>query len=237
MADSNLSGLYRNIQEVLKAELTGLRKNVKHAPSKGRGAEEKWKAFLRRFLPARYAIESGFVVDSKGSISHQMDLVIFDKQYSALLFDDHEALHIPAEAVFAVFEVKQDVSKENILYAGEKIESVRKLHRTSAKVTQMNGKKLRKKPFPITGGLLTLGSDYASVGSIQFKKAVGGLRGAKKLDVIVSADGFSYPSTGRSADVAVMIFLYELLADLQGKGNPAALDYRAYLKGLLSADE
>jgi hypothetical protein len=39
-------------------------------------------------------------------------------------------MYIPAESVYAVFEVKQDV-KGNIDYAAQKVESVRRLKRTS----------------------------------------------------------------------------------------------------------
>lgn len=39
-------------------------------------------------------------------------------------------MYIPAESVYAVFEVKQDV-EGHIEYAAKKVESVRKLKRTS----------------------------------------------------------------------------------------------------------
>ena len=49
--------------------------------------------------------------------------------------------YIPAEGVYAVFEVKPDLNKKYILYAGDKIESVRKLFRTSASIIDRGQKR------------------------------------------------------------------------------------------------
>jgi hypothetical protein len=53
-----------------------------HAPPLRRptNAHERWKAdavwFLRAYIPARFDVSTGFVFDSKGNVSKQLDIVI-----------------------------------------------------------------------------------------------------------------------------------------------------------------
>lgn len=74
---------------------------------KGDVTEWDWIAVLREHLPTRYCVDKAFIVDSRGNLSQQLDLVIFDKQYGPIVFHRHGATYIPAESVYAVFEVKQ----------------------------------------------------------------------------------------------------------------------------------
>lgn len=69
-------------------------------------------------------------------------------------------IHIPAESVYAVPEVKQDLTKEQIEYAGEKIASVRRLRRTSAEFMHATGRS-RTTPKPILGGIVTYESGWS----------------------------------------------------------------------------
>ncbi len=67
------------------------------------------------------------MIDSTGTTSDQIDLVVYDRQYTPLLYNQAGQMYVPAEAVYAVAEVKQTLSKDHIAYAGAKGESVRKL--------------------------------------------------------------------------------------------------------------
>lgn len=71
------------------------------------------------------------VIDSDGNTSDQIDVVIYDNWYTPFIFTQNGFHYIPAEGVYAVFEVKPNISKEYIKYAGNKIASVRQLKRTS----------------------------------------------------------------------------------------------------------
>ena len=90
-------------------------------------------------LPIRYRTEKSFVVDSKGRLSDQIDAVIFDGQYSPLVLNHAGLLYVPAESVYAVFEVKQTLSKAHVEYAGDKARSVRRLERTSVPIHHAGG--------------------------------------------------------------------------------------------------
>ena len=98
-------------------------------------------------------------------------------------------LYIPAESVYAVFEVKQDV-KGNIEYAAKKIESVRKLKRTSIEMVA-SGKTMDARPLTkIIGGILTTTSTYSKNDTIidQLQK----LEGLQTLDMGCLCDTGSF---------------------------------------------
>ena len=54
---------------------------------------------LRKYLPNRYAVAQGIVVDSNGATSDQIDIIIFDPQYTPTLLDQQSHRFVPAEAV------------------------------------------------------------------------------------------------------------------------------------------
>ncbi len=124
------------LQERLVTDLATSRAIHRHPTAVGDGAEERWSKALRDHLPTRYAVSKAFVIDAHGAQSEQLDVVIHDPFYSACLVDIEGAKYIPAESVYAVLEVKQTLSPANVRYAGEKVASVRRLHRTSATIMQ-----------------------------------------------------------------------------------------------------
>lgn len=114
---------------------------------------------MQDYLPQRYRAEKAHVVDSNGEFSEQIDIVIFDRQYTPLIFELRGSMIVPAESVYAVFEVKQTANKAHIEYAQEKIHSVRRLTRTSAPITHAGGVYAPQKPKHILGGFLALRSE------------------------------------------------------------------------------
>ena len=65
-------------------------------------------------------------MDCDGRTSDQIDVLIYDPQYSPLLARTSSGdLFVPAEAIYAAFEVKQEMNKSLMDYAAYKIASVR----------------------------------------------------------------------------------------------------------------
>lgn len=118
-----LAGLHENIEHRLEIA----RKTLGHPGTKGDGSENVWLELFQTYLPTRYRAEKAHVVDSRDKFSQQIDVVIFDRQYSPFIFDHAGQKVIPAESVYAVFEAKQSINAEVIRYAQEKIASVRSL--------------------------------------------------------------------------------------------------------------
>jgi hypothetical protein len=90
----------------------------------------------------------------------KLDLVIYDRQYSPLLFNQDGALYVPAESVYAVLEVKPELDKGTVEYAGKKAASVRALKRTSVPVPHAGGVFEPRKLFEILAGIVALESSW-----------------------------------------------------------------------------
>jgi hypothetical protein len=101
-----------------------------------------------------------------------MDVVIFDRQYSPFLAKFKKSNYIPAESVYAVFEVKQDLSTEQIVYAGKKAASVRALHRTATVIQHAGGTFKPRTHFEILAGLLCHSTKWKTPFGIPFVKAL-----------------------------------------------------------------
>jgi hypothetical protein len=194
---------------------------------------------LEKYLPKRYQVSNAFVIDSKGGISEQQDIVIHDRQYSPFLFNHAGALYIPAESVYAVLEVKQNLTAGHIEYAGKKIKSVRDLHRTNSAITHAGGKYDKPRDlFPILGGLLTLESDWSPAFGNAFTTSLKALptEGFINLGCSLKNGSFSivYDENGeptakiKDGEVVLLSFFLQLLAGLQTLGTAPAIDIAAY---------
>lgn len=162
----DLRELFNGLQEQMQASLNVDRAYIAHPGSKGDATEHHWIDFLRKYLPDRYKVDKAMVIDSVGNVSDQMDIVIYDGMYTPFIFNQDVFLYIPAESVYAVFEVKQDVNG-NIEYAAEKIESVRKLKRTSIEMISSGKLQPARELTKIIGGILTTTCSYADLKTVE----------------------------------------------------------------------
>ncbi len=124
-------------------------------------ANEFGSSSCRTICPQRYQAETAHVVDSNGAFSEQIDVVVFDRQYSPFIFRYEGEIIIPAESVYAAFEAKQVMDADKIGYARKKVASVRKLHRTSLPIPHAGGVYPPKPLIPIYGGMLTVESNWS----------------------------------------------------------------------------
>src|SRR2546426_3501234 len=82
-----LEQFFSGILHQLQGEVDLINALVPHNATKGDLNEQSLKRILASFLPNRYAIGSGFVVDSFGARSKQVDIVVYDAIYSTKLFN------------------------------------------------------------------------------------------------------------------------------------------------------
>jgi hypothetical protein len=238
----DLQHLFLQLQEQLAARLQSNRVAIDHPGAKGTATEEGWRQMLGRYLPKRYCVSKAFVIDADGEQSHEIDLVIYDQQYSPFLFEQDGAVFIPAESVYAVFEVKQTLSRKNVEYAIQKAASVRRLRRTSVTITHAGGNFPPRKPFPILTGLLALDSKWSPP---LGKRLIEGLKTASeegRLDLlcvlrrgsaeVTYAEGKPPGLEVSAPDSALIFFFLRLLERLQGLGTAPAMDLREYGKAL-----
>lgn len=96
----------------------------------GRRREDDLREFLRAFLPHRLGIGSGEIAASDGSVSPQIDLIVYDTLETPLLDQSESSIVVPVEGVYGVVEVssrlditklREDVAKIREVKALEKL--------------------------------------------------------------------------------------------------------------------
>lgn len=188
----NLSDLFEGLQNQMIAQLNTNREIIKHPTSKGDSLENVWIEWLRKYLPNRYCVDKAIIIDSSGNLSHQIDIVIFDQQYTPFVFTQNGIHYIPAEGVYAVFEVKPDLNgsanegQTYIEYAGKKIASVRSLKRTSTTIIDRGIVKDARSLTKIIGGILTSTNSFSKQETVT--KHLKKLNALESIDIGCSVD-------------------------------------------------
>jgi hypothetical protein len=98
-----------------------------HRGEEGRHIEAIVMGILEKILPKRFSLGSGFVVNFRGDMSTQQDIVLFDNLSNAPLLYEGQAGVYTAEAVYATIEVKKNLSGKVLNQAARKIGAFRKL--------------------------------------------------------------------------------------------------------------
>ncbi|MCM3330159.1 hypothetical protein M3641_26215 [Bacillus cereus] len=237
MHEINTKELFYGLQKQMQQKLLLNREFIKHPGTKGDSLELNWISLLRDYLPQRYSIDSAFIIDCHNNLSDQIDIVIYDRQYSPFVFNQDDVKYIPAESVYAVFEVKQDISKEYIKYAGKKAESVRTLTRTSAPIYHAGGCYPPKPLNNILAGILTLSSTWAPALGESFKNNILELEENQVLNLGCILDGGSFKYIDKEMNISteeesLIFFFLNLLIELQKLGTIPAMDITRYASAL-----
>lgn len=228
------------LQKQMIARLSSERDIIFHPGTKGDATELNWLDWLRTYIPKRYCVDKAFIIDSEGSISDQIDLVVYDQHYSPFVFNQDGAIYVPAESIYAVFEIKQDLTKEYIGYTGNKIESVRALKRTSKSIVHAGGVYKPRDLTPIIGGILTLSSVWSPPLGTAFEEAIENLSGVQRIDIgccleygAFKIDYSDRPTVSKSnSQTSLISFFLDFLDVLQGLGTVSAIDLMEYKKGI-----
>ncbi len=223
--------LFSSLQKSLVSQLETGRELATHPSDLGDDSESKWLCFLQTHLPRRYRAEKAKVIDHHGRVSEQIDIVIFDALYSPVWAAERGVTYVPAEAVYAAIEVKQDMTPAHLKYAATKVASVRNLARTSTAIPHAGGRFPAKAPFPILGIFLALhgpGLEPKKLAALLECKSAN-----RRLDLgcvvrrgsfeVVNAKVVTQPS-----HVSLSYFVLRLLARLQALGTVPAIDLDAY---------
>ncbi|MCG8672057.1 MAG: hypothetical protein MI867_21815, partial [Pseudomonadales bacterium] len=228
-----LTQLHSDIQ----VRLERVRTTVGHPGSKGDASESIWVDLLETYLPKRYQVSDGFVVDSNGDFSEQIDVIVFDRHYTPFIWNYEDRPVVPAESVYAVFEAKQTIDATLVDYARKKVASVRCLHRTSLPIPHAGGTYPAKPPRPIIGGVLSLESEWKpALGEPLLRALTGAAEGRLDLGCISAHGTFAIQNDGRYVlddhEKATSVLLFELIARLQEQATVPMIDVRAYARSL-----
>src|SRR5438128_11068222 len=173
---------FADAQKLLEAQLTLSSHSITHDGTSGSVNEGHWLGIFRKYLPNRYAVSSGIVIDSRGQTSDQIDIVIYDLHYTPTLLTQEQHRCIPAEAVYAIFEAKPHIDKAYLEYAADKAASVRRLHRSSISIPYAAGNYSAKALFEIVAGIVGVKVDWADGFGESFRRNLDSLTGDRRLN-------------------------------------------------------
>lgn len=241
MKKINLKEMMLGLQAQMDAKLSLSRRTLSHPGTVGDFSELEWLTLLSTYLPRRYEVDKGFVVDARGKVSDQIDIIIYDRHYTPFVFHQNAAKYVPTEAVYAIIECKQDITLGNIKYAARKARSVRSLKRTSAPIVHAAGTLEPKKLHNILAGLVCVGGVVSTRSEKQLQKS----GPSEALNYVCSLRGTNFhlsnydPWTINSAPhqytlvnsrLSLVAFVMNLIGDLQRVGTVPAIDINQYLR-------
>jgi hypothetical protein len=96
----------------LQAEVEVFARLVQHRGEQGRESEVALARLLGSFVPQRFGIGTGLIIDTEDRYSRQMDLVVFEQSDEPAVLAQTTQLLYPIEAVLACIEVKTTIRKE-----------------------------------------------------------------------------------------------------------------------------
>lgn len=234
----NIKEIFLGLQQQMRAKLTLNRNIITHPVAKGDASELEWIEMLSSYLPSRYRIDKAFVIDHKGNISDQIDIVIYDRHYSPFILKQNGSIYIPAESVYIVIEVKPKLTVKHIEYAARKANSVRMLKRTTAPIVHAGGTIDKPKvPFEILAGILTIDGKYTKTINRKLKN----LSAKYFLQFGCSLDHASFWFKKEKEDYilkhssnndALIFFFLNLLEELQQLGTAPAIDIKKYIQAI-----
>ena len=224
-------------QQVLQVQLELSAKSIVHDGTMGTVNESHFIQVLRSYLPKRYKIDTGIAIDSRGKTSDQIDVIIYDNQYTPVLLDQKAHRYIPAEAIYAVFESKPTINKRYLNYAANKAASVRALHRTTVEIPHAGGTYPAKSLFPIIAGIIASRIDWEDGFGVAFYRNYKKLVGDRELNCGLAVMGHCFDKFNDNGKLtygppkqALIFFLFRFLQKLQSLGTVPAIDWNSYAR-------
>lgn len=125
---SIIARYYQGILQQVRSEVDLINTLFQHQGIKGEGNETILRDLVRRFIPQKYGVGTGIVIDQDGNCSNQIDIIIYDTfLYPSLL--TLTSVHLfPVDVVYATIEVKTTLDSTKAKEALDNIASVRNLH-------------------------------------------------------------------------------------------------------------
>jgi hypothetical protein len=238
-AQIDLAEIFLRVQKQMLACLA-VGEVFEHPSACGAASEQRWIDLFNRYLPRRYRASPAFVVDADGRRSRQIDIAIYDNLYSPLIFPHDSGLHIAAESVYAIFEVKQGLTRQLIRDAGTKAASVRSLRRTSVPIISAGGRRAPIAPGEILAGILAVHSVWDESFEKRVTGALSPLSRLERLDLGCALQQGAFecmpgaPPKFSTPDEALIFFVIRLIERLRALGTAPAADLMEYGRALES---
>lgn len=103
----NIKENYQSLEQSIVRQLSIKVDN--HHLTAGYNREKIWLDLFRQIIPMKFAIRQGvFLIDSQGRVSKEVDIAVFDEQYTPYIFNYGNIHFIPIEAVAVVIQCKSE---------------------------------------------------------------------------------------------------------------------------------
>jgi len=118
--------LKNNYIQLEKSIVNQLFMSSTHHPTTGSYREHIWKTLFESIVPRKFSVaQSVFIIDSNGNTSHEVDLAIYDEQYTPYIFRYGQITYIPIEAVMVVVQCKSTrVNSESVCGWAESVDKL-----------------------------------------------------------------------------------------------------------------
>lgn len=127
MEQDILSQYYKGILGQLNSEVQLINRLFKHNGLKGDGNETAIRDLIKQFIPNKYGVGTGIIIDKNRNQSRQCDIIIYDNYNYPELLSMSTSKFYPVDLVYAVIEVKTSLDSEKSKLAIQNIDSVLKL--------------------------------------------------------------------------------------------------------------
>lgn len=98
---------------------------IDHNLEKGLGNEQALREIFESFLPLKFGVGKGKIVNCEGEMSNQIDIIIYDAIMCPRLFvDENDNLIVPIEGVYKAIEVKTTLTSQKLRDSFENLYSV-----------------------------------------------------------------------------------------------------------------
>jgi hypothetical protein len=153
--------MINNIQYAVSEARNAAR--VRHSGLIGRIRELAAQQILRPILPAAFDIGTGKVVDRNGTLSAEVDLVIYNRDLlPALMYSNRDGIY-PIESTYYAFEIKSESSAGNLDDAIEKTRQIIALDHSQKESYRGN-------KSPAVSVFFAFGSDLSPEGKSEFDR-------------------------------------------------------------------
>jgi hypothetical protein len=108
--------IHKNYKYLNKMMVEEMEIASEHDGLTGDYREQMWMKLFRSIIPQKFSMAQGvMIIDSKGNISKEVDIAVYDEQYTPYVFQYNTLKFIPIEAVAVVIECKSTNPKPDEL--------------------------------------------------------------------------------------------------------------------------
>lgn len=110
--------MFDSFNEEFKYQINKLSRFTNHGSSLGRFVEVLLIDLLKKYMPNKYTFSSGFYYSQNPTcnqmVSMQMDIICYDRQNFAMLFDSNDTVVVTPAAVKSLIEVKSTLTRSSL---------------------------------------------------------------------------------------------------------------------------